>query len=36
MGEEAGIKLLLISAPTASWTTFLPIADQVVQSLRFG
>jgi hypothetical protein len=36
MGEESGIKLILISAPTASWTTFLPIADQVVQSLRFG
>jgi hypothetical protein len=36
MGEESGIKLILISAPTASWNTFLPIADQVVQSLRFG
>jgi hypothetical protein len=36
MGDESGIKVMLISAPTSSWTTFLPIADRVVQSLRFG
>jgi hypothetical protein len=36
MGEESGIKLILISAPTAAWTAYLPIADRVVQSLRFG
>jgi hypothetical protein len=35
MGEESGIKLILISSPTAAWSSFLPLADAVVQTLRF-
>jgi hypothetical protein len=36
MGDESGIKVILISAPTAAWNTFLPLADAVVQTLKFG
>jgi hypothetical protein len=35
MGDESGIKLILISAPTSAWSAFLPLADAVVQTLRF-
>jgi hypothetical protein len=35
MGDESGIKLILISTPTTAWSTFLPLADAVVQTLQF-
>ena len=36
MGEESGIKVILMSAPTSAWSTYLPLADAVVQTLKFG
>jgi hypothetical protein len=35
MGSESGIKVILISSPTAAWSAFLPLADAVVQTLQF-
>jgi hypothetical protein len=35
MGDESGIKVIWISAPTAAWSAFLPLADAVVQTLVF-
>jgi hypothetical protein len=35
MGDESGIKLILISSPTAAWSAFLPLADAVVETLQF-
>jgi hypothetical protein len=36
MGEESAKKVILISAPTAAWSSFLPVADSVVQTIRLG
>ena len=36
MGDESAFKVVVISAPTADWSTFLPLADKVVQTLQFG
>ena len=35
MGDESGIKLILIAAPTTAWTSFSSVADAVVQTLQF-
>ena len=35
MGDESGIKVILLSAPTAAWGAFLPLADAVVKTFRF-
>jgi hypothetical protein len=35
MDQESGVKLILISAPTSSWEAFSPLADGLVQTLRF-
>ena len=35
MGDEAGVKVILIAAPTPAWSAFLPQADALVKTLRF-
>ena len=36
MGQESGIKVIILDAPTATFDTFAPLADKVLQSLKFS